>query len=163
MTEGRLDQGRAHTVGDSRRLPRERWRTMTFSSITQKTSRLPLVSKALYRIDHVTSKPGIAVGAIFSILVAVGVGAIFGFPSSWVTAFETTSSAVTLLMVFTIQHTQGREQAATQRKLDELLQATPGASDSLMLLEEASPEVMLETEQVHRELREEAGDSQELE
>ena len=135
---------------------------MTSTSIAQKTSRLPLVSKALYRIDHVTSRPGIAVGAIVAILVAVGLGALFGFPSAWVVAFETTSSALTLLMVFTIQHTQGREQAATQRKLDELLQATPGASESLMLLEEAPPEVMLETEQVHRDLREEAGDAEDV-
>jgi low affinity Fe/Cu permease len=35
-------------------------------------------------------------------------------------------SAVTLVMVFAIQHPQGREQAATQRKLDELIRALSG-------------------------------------
>jgi len=127
-------------------------------SIAQKTSRLPILSKALYRIDHVTSLPGIALGAVVAIAIAVVVGAILGFPSEWVDAFEVTASALTLLMVFTIQHTQGREQAATQRKLDELLRALPGASASLMLLEEAPPEVMLETEQVQREQLEESDD-----
>ena len=39
---------------------------------------------------------------------------------------------------FCIQHTQAREQAATQRKLDEILQALPGADNSLLMLEHAS-------------------------
>jgi low affinity Fe/Cu permease len=62
-------------------------------------------------------------------------------------------SSVTLLMVFTIQHTQGREQAATQRKLDELLRATPGAAEALMMLEEAPREFMLEVEDKQRGVR----------
>jgi low affinity Fe/Cu permease len=57
------------------------------------------------------------------------------------------------LMVFTIQHTQGREQAATQRKLDELLRATPGAAEALMMLEEAPREFMLEVEDKQRGVR----------
>lgn len=55
-------------------------------------------------------------------------------------------------MVFAIQHTQGREQAATQRKLDELMPALPGADDSLMMLEEASREVMLDVEEEQRDV-----------
>ena len=56
--------------------------------------------------------------------------------------FETGTSAITLVMLFVIQHTQSREQAATQRKLDELLRALPGAETGLMLLEEASDDAM---------------------
>jgi low affinity Fe/Cu permease len=56
-------------------------------------------------------------------------------------------------MVFTIQHTQSREQAATQRKLDELLRALPGAAESLMMLEEAPKEFILEVEEEQREVR----------
>lgn len=67
-------------------------------------------------------------------------------------AFEVSVSTVTLLMVFAIQHTQGREQAATQRKLDELMLALPGADDSLMMLEEASREVMLDVEEEQRDV-----------
>ena len=80
-------------------------------------------------------------------------GAVFGFPGSWVAAFEVTVSAITLVMVFAIQHTQGREQAATQRKLDELLRALPGADQSLMMLEEAPGDVMLDVEEGQRDLR----------
>ena len=67
-------------------------------------------------------------------------------------AFEVSVSTVTLVMVFAIQHTQGREQAATQRKLDELMLALPGADDSLMMLEEASREVMLDVEEEQRDV-----------
>jgi low affinity Fe/Cu permease len=67
--------------------------------------------------------------------------------------FEVSTSSVTLVMVFVIQHTQGREQAATQRKLDELLRAIPGAAESLMMLEEAPQEFMLEIEENQRGTR----------
>jgi low affinity Fe/Cu permease len=62
-------------------------------------------------------------------------------------------------MVFAIQHTQGREQAATQRKLDELIRALPGADESLMMLEEASRQVMLDVEQGQRNVRSEASET----
>ena len=42
---------------------------------------------------------------------------------------------MTTIMVFTIQHTQSREQAATQLKLDELIRALPGADDHLVHVE----------------------------
>lgn len=50
--------------------------------------------------------------------------------------FEGVASAVTLVMVFALQHTQTREQAALQRKLDELIRALPGADPGLVQLEE---------------------------
>jgi low affinity Fe/Cu permease len=87
------------------------------------------------------------------VVVAVAVGAAFGFPSRFVALFEVGVSAITLVMVFAIQHTQGREQAATQRKLDELIRALPGADEGLMMLEEASSEALLEIEQGQREIR----------
>jgi low affinity Fe/Cu permease len=47
-------------------------------------------------------------------------------------------AAITLTMVFVIQHTQARHQRATQRKLDEILLAMPGTDNSLLRLEHAS-------------------------
>ncbi len=67
--------------------------------------------------------------------------------------FEVFVSAITLVMVFAIQHTQGREQAATQRKLDELIRALPGADESLMMLEEAPRALMLDVENEQRDVR----------
>jgi low affinity Fe/Cu permease len=55
------------------------------------------------------------------------------------------------------QHTQSREQAATQRKLDELLRALPGAESGLIMLEEASEETMNEVEEGQRSLKRSQG------
>jgi low affinity Fe/Cu permease len=110
-------------------------------------------SRWLYRIDHYSSQPVVALTVIALLLSAIIVGIAFGFPTRWVTAFETATAAVTLLMVFVIQHTQAREQAATQRKLDELLRALPNARNDLMMLEEASEETMQKIEGGQRDLK----------
>jgi low affinity Fe/Cu permease len=86
-----------------------------------------------------------------SILVlALVLGAILGFPAIWTTAFEVGASFITLMMVVVIQHTQGREQNATQRKLDELLRALPQAESTLMMLEEESDETIQAVEDRQR-------------
>jgi low affinity Fe/Cu permease len=118
-----------------------------------RTAQLPVTSKILYQIEHYSSKAGLSVLIMFVVVLLVTVGAIAGFPGHWVTGFEVILSAITLAMVFVIQHTQGGEQAATQRKLDELLKVTPGAKEALMMLEEAPQEYILEVEEGHRDVR----------
>ena len=54
-------------------------------------------------------------------------------------------------MVFTIQHTQSREQAATQLKLDELIRALPGADDHLVHVEAGADAELADIEQRHLE------------
>jgi len=108
----------------------------------RRTAQLPVSSRLLYRIDHHSSRPSaslLVVGVLVGLLV---LGAVLGFPSGWVTGSEVGMSATTLVMVFAIQHTQAREQAASQRKLDELLRAIPGAQERLMMLEEAPDAVL---------------------
>jgi low affinity Fe/Cu permease len=110
--------------------------------LARRTAQLPATSRLLYRIDHHSSRPSAAlvVGGVLLCLLVVGV--VLRFPSGWVVGSEVGMSAVTLVMVFAIQHTQGREQAASQRKLDELLRALPGAQERLMMLEEAPDAVL---------------------
>ena len=97
--------------------------------------------------------PAVALTASIAVVSLVVAIAILDFPKNWVAAFELSVSSVTLIMVFAIQHTQGREQAATQRKLDELIRASPGANESLMMLEEAPREFMLDVEDEQRDVR----------
>lgn len=126
--------------------------------IVPRTANLPRSSRVLYRLEHYSSLPSVALAIVFALVVLVATGAALGFPSGWVAGFEVGTSAITLMMVFSIQHTQGREQLATQRKLDELLRAIPGAADELMMLEEASREAMLDIEEGQREARSESVD-----
>jgi len=103
-------------------------------------------SRWLYRIDHYSSLPWAALVVAFVLVVTIAVGAWMRFSPGWLIGFETGTSSITLLMLFVIQHTQSREQAATQRKLDELLRATPDAETGLILLEEASDDEMRDVE-----------------
>jgi len=83
-----------------------------------------------------------------------------GFPGRWETAFQTLVAALTLAMVFVIQHAQARQQAATQRKLDEILRALPGADNTLLSLEHASDGELRASGNAHREIRQAALDQQ---
>ncbi len=71
------------------------------------------------------------------ILAWVVFGVVIEFPAWWDNALFIVSSTVTLILVFAIQHTQARQQTATQRKLDELLRAIPRADNRLIAVEEA--------------------------
>jgi low affinity Fe/Cu permease len=121
--------------------------------VIPRTEQRTLGSRWLYRIDHYSSQPIVAIAVITLLICALIVGIVLGFPTRWVVAFETGTSGVTLVMVFVIQHTQGREQSATQRKLDELLRAVPGAQKDLMMLEEASEETMKKVEVGQRDVK----------
>jgi low affinity Fe/Cu permease len=83
----------------------------------------------------------------------LAVSIVAGFPARWETVFQTVISAVTLAMVFVIQHTQGRHQRATQRKLDEILLAIPGTDNSLVTLEHASDDELHAVGHQHRSIR----------
>ena len=143
---------------DSNEPPRSsRWTAWSQRDrIVPKTRQLSVSSRWLFRIDHYTSLPiaSLIVGAV--LLAGLAVGVALGFRSGWLIGFETATSIVTLMMLFVIQHTQGREQAATQRKLDELLRALPEAESGLMMLEEASEDTMRDVEKDQRESKETA-------
>ncbi|MCW2753913.1 MAG: hypothetical protein JWQ32_1324 [Marmoricola sp.] len=89
-------------------------------------------------------------------LLWVAFSARFEFPTRLETIFQTLVAAVTLAMVFVIQHTQARQQAVTQRKLDEILRALPEADNALVTLENASDQALKRVTRKHRDVREEA-------
>lgn len=108
-------------------------------------------SRAVHRVDRVTSRPTTAVLVTVLVLVFGVVLAFAGFPQTWETAFAAACAAVTTIMVFIIQHTQSREQAATQLKLDELIRALPGADNHLVHVESGADSELEELEQRHLE------------
>jgi len=115
-----------------------------------------LTSRLLSGIDQRTSRPATALIVLIAAVAWVVVSVAVGFPGRWETVFQTLVAALTLAMVFVIQHTQARQQAATQRKLDEILQAMPGADNSLLTLEHASDDELRATGDQHRAVREAA-------
>jgi low affinity Fe/Cu permease len=117
-------------------------------------------SQLLYWVDQSTSRPLLALIVLAADLMWVLLSLAVGFPGRWETVFQTLVAALTLAMVFVIQHTQARQQAATQRKLDEILQALPGADNALLSLEHASDDELRASGDVHRGIRQAALDEQ---
>jgi low affinity Fe/Cu permease len=97
----------------------------------------PWGSRVIHRLGELSAHSGAGLLASAAVLGWVGVGLATGFPDWWETVLYSTSASVTLVMVFSIQHTQTRQESATQRKLDELLRSQPSADDSLIAVEEA--------------------------
>ena len=54
-------------------------------------------------------------------------------------------------MVFVFQHTQSRQQEATQRKLDEILRGVPEADNAVISLENAPDEELKAVSRRHRD------------
>jgi low affinity Fe/Cu permease len=116
----------------------------------------PLVSLLLSKADRYASRPSAAVFVVAAAGAWLIVSVVTDFPAQWETIFETVVAALTLAMVFIIQHTQARHQRATQRKLDEILLAIPGTDDTLVTLEHASDDELHSVGHQHRSIRQAA-------
>lgn len=118
--------------------------------MTSRRGSTPL-SRAVHELDRASSRPVMAAVVAVLVIGFLAALALAGFPQSWQVGFATACAAVTTVMVFTIQHTQSREQAATQLKLDELIKALPGADDHLVQVESGADDELVEIEQRHLE------------
>jgi len=106
-------------------------------------------SRVVHELDRLlahSAVAGIAFGFIAAFTIAL---AIAGFPQSWEVTFSTAATAITLVMVFVVHHTQRREQAETQLKIDELIRALPQADDHFVRIDAATDEEVEELEQRH--------------
>lgn len=126
----------------------------------ERSSTFQRISRVLHRFGDLTSR-SVTTVVIFLALLGFSVAlAVNGFPNNWQTAFSTIVSAFTLLMLFVIQHTQGRDQKVLQLKLDELIRSSPGADDLMVHLEDAPDDELIERERDqiahHESLRDDA-------
>ncbi len=113
-------------------------------------------SKTLHALQSLSARSGAAALAAAGSTAILAWAVASGRPDHVLTWFESVSSAVTLVLVFTLQHTHARQQSALHRKLDELLHALPNADDRLISLESASGDDLMAVEQRHSELRDQA-------
>lgn len=74
--------------------------------------------------------------ALTIVLVWAITGPIFDFSNTWQLVINTGTTIITFLMVFLIQNTQNRDARAVHLKLDELIEAQKGASNSYVDLED---------------------------
>ena len=119
---------------------RPRWRKGMFgpaAHANEWTSR-HWSSRLLHRVGEIVAHAGSGIVAALLVAGWLVLGLVKHFPVWWQTALYSVTGSVTFVMVFVIQHTQQRQTAATQRKLDELLRSSEPADSTLIAVEEAS-------------------------
>jgi low affinity Fe/Cu permease len=93
------------------------------------------LSHLFHSIDSITSRAWAAAVVFVCAGCALVAIAFEGWSSDLSFGFAAVAGAITLVMVFVIQHTQSRQQVALQIKLDELLRALPQADDRFVHIE----------------------------
>jgi low affinity Fe/Cu permease len=72
-------------------------------------------------VSQAAGRPVAFIAAIMAVLVWAASGGLFGYSNTWQLVINTGTTIVTFLMVFLIQNSQNRDNAALQVKLDELI------------------------------------------
>jgi low affinity Fe/Cu permease len=75
-------------------------------------------------VAHLSGKPIAFVMATIIVFIWGVTGPIFDYSDTWQLVINTGTTIVTFLMVFLIQNSQNRDNAAIQVKLDELISAS---------------------------------------
>ena len=107
------------------------------------------LSRVTRWFGELAASSSVAVATTLAVLAYGTFLIVKGFPGRWAMIFQTAVSAITLSMLFVIQHTQNRQQVAIQLKLDELIRSVPEADDLLVHIEKSDDEELLEREHSH--------------
>jgi low affinity Fe/Cu permease len=103
-------------------------------------------------------KPLTFIACVCLVLVWAASGPIFGFSETWQLIINTSTTIITFLMVFLVQNTQNRDNAAIQAKLDELIRCGD-AQNKFIGIEHLSDKeleaILEEVEQNAKDLHEE--------
>jgi low affinity Fe/Cu permease len=99
---------------------------------------------------HWAGKPLTFLAAVTAVVIWAASGPVFGFSDTWQLVINTSTTIITFLMVFLIQHTQNRDTLALQLKLAELIIAVKGAENEIATAEDLTEE---ELEHLHGEYR----------
>jgi low affinity Fe/Cu permease len=109
--------------------------------------------------SRLAGRPATFVACLGLVAVWALSGPLFGFSDTWQLVINTSTTIVTFLMVFLIQNTQNRDNAALQAKLDELIRVS-NAQNRYVGIEKLTDQ---ELEKVLEEVEYEAAHSQSAE
>ena len=90
--------------------------------------------------------------ACLIIVIWAVTGPMFNYSDTWQLVINTGTTIITFLMVFLIQNTQNRDAKAIHLKLDELIKATRGASNTMIDLDKLSDEQLKELETEYKRI-----------
>lgn len=129
----------------------------------QQTSRFTRFAKKTAQLSGRPATFALAFGTILAWLIT---GPIFAFSDTWQLIINTGTTIVTFLMVFLIQNTQNRDNAAIQAKLDELIRVSAAENRFIgieHLTDQELEAILVECErnalEIHEELRQRQADT----
>ena len=114
-----------------------------------------LFSEMACQTARLAGKPLTFLIAVLLVLVWAATGPLFGYSDTWQLVINTSTTIVTFLMVFLIQHTQNRDTMAIQLKLAELIIAAQGAKNNLATAEDMCEEDLERLHEIYRKRAEE--------
>ena len=75
-------------------------------------------------VSKITGRPVTFIACCAFVVAWALTGPLFGFSDTWQLVINTSTTILTFLMVFLIQNTQNRDNAAIQAKLDEIIRTS---------------------------------------
>jgi low affinity Fe/Cu permease len=109
-----------------------------------------LFSEMACRTAHFAGHPLAFSIALLMVVVWALTGPLFNYSDTWQLVINTSTTIITFLMVFLIQHTQNRDTLAVQLKLSELIIAVKEAENELATAEDLSEEELEELHEAYR-------------
>jgi low affinity Fe/Cu permease len=112
-----------------------------------------IFNAAACRLAIAVGRPGSFITAATVVLLWALSGPLFHFDETWQLIINTSTTIVTFLMVFLIQHAQNRDSEAVQIKLDELLKAVSAANNRVINIENLDDEKLDEIRRLYNKTR----------
>jgi low affinity Fe/Cu permease len=105
-----------------------------------KSKSINFFEKFSTKVTRATGSPAAFIIAFCVIIVWAVCGPLFKFSDTWQLVINTGTTIITFLMVFVIQQSQNKDTMALQLKLNELIAASPNASNRLIDVEDITQE-----------------------
>lgn len=99
-----------------------------------------LFTKFARGASSLAGHPATFLCAVLGVVAWAAMGPALGYSENWQLWINTSTTILTFLMVFLLQHTQNQDARAMHVKIDELLRAVQGARNELIDLENLSEE-----------------------
>ncbi len=106
------------------------------------------------KITHVSGSPAAVLVAAGVVVVWGLLGPVFNYSDTWQLVINTSTTIITFVMVFVIQHSQNKDTTAMQLKLNELIAANEKASNRLINIEDLTDEELQLIKSFYKKLAE---------
>lgn len=110
-------------------------------------------SKIAGKISEIIGSPWAFITAACIIIIWLISGPFLGFSDTWQLIINTSTTIITFLTVFLIQHTQNKNDRATQLKLDEIIHSISRARNDFIDLEDISEEELLKLRKEYKKYK----------